>query len=261
MDKMKLMIVEDDMILSMGLESDLTSMGFIVAATESNGDVAVEKFTEIDPDLVLLDINLEGSTIDGIEVALAIKKVKDIPIIFLSALGGTETLERAKEVNPSYYLIKPCNKRQLQIAIDFALSNYISQETPSVDHSLHTHEPLSNIIFSKNEFFFIKKDFYYHRVNIEDVVFVKAESPGNNIRIITEYEDHFMSIGLKNFESQVRHPYFHRIHRSFLINIEKVIGFNGQEVILVFQGKKKKISIGNTYRDEFMNMFLRLKSD
>lgn len=261
MGKMNIMIVEDDLILAMGLEQDLIAMGYHVVGNEAKSDEALNTFKIANPDLILMDIDLAGSQLDGIELTREIKKTKDIPIIFLSALGGKETIERAKEVNPSYYLIKPCNKRQIQIAIDFALSNFISKEHPHVDHSLKTHEPLSHVIFSRSDFFFVKKEQHYHRINIKDIVYVKAEGPGNNIRIITDYDDHFLAIGLKNFEDQVHHPNLLRIHRSFIINMEKIVGFNGNEVILNIQIKQEKLSIGNTYREKFMNMFLRLKSD
>lgn len=261
MDALKILVVEDDFLLGYRIQSDLVGMGYNVVGPATNSEEALDLYHKEEPSLVLMDIDLEGSDLDGIQIAEEINDHRPVPIIFLSGLGGQETVNRAKKVNPAYYLIKPCNARQLQIAIDFAIQNFVEEEAPEVDHSLKHHEPLSGILYGSKEMFFIKRESKYVRVDIADIVYVKAESPGNNIRIVTEYAEQVVPTGMKYFMEQIRHPRLMRINRSYVINTDKIAAFDGGSVTLVRQQDKVDVSIGNTYKEAFLSSFLRLKTE
>ena len=117
-----ILIVEDESIVAMEIESYLLSLNYNITAICSTADEAYKKAISNDIDLVLMDIYLIES--DGIEATIRIKKIKpNLPIIFLSAYMDEETIDRAIEVNPEAYLTKPFNRKDLAVSIKIALKN------------------------------------------------------------------------------------------------------------------------------------------
>jgi DNA-binding response OmpR family regulator len=117
-----ILIVEDESIVAMELSSYLETLGLNVVFIAYSGYEALEAIEKFDIDLILMDIHLKGD-IDGIECAKKIKKIKDIPLIYLTAYCDDETLERAILTKPSSYLIKPINRNELKVAVKIALKN------------------------------------------------------------------------------------------------------------------------------------------
>ncbi len=120
MSKKKIFVVEDESIVSLEIQNRLKVLGYEVAGHAASGDEAITKITQVKPDLVLMDIRIKGD-IDGIETASRIKKILDIPIIFLTAYADETTLQRAKITDPFGYIIKPFEERELSINIEIAL--------------------------------------------------------------------------------------------------------------------------------------------
>lgn len=116
----KVLVVEDEIPISEELIGRLEALGVEVPATTAFGEDAIIKAGEILPDLVLMDINLEGE-MDGIEAAEQIRKQFDIPIIYLTAYADKTTLARAKKTDPLGYITKPFKDRDLEVAIELAL--------------------------------------------------------------------------------------------------------------------------------------------
>lgn len=123
MDKCKILIVEDEKIVSKEIEVRLKELGYLVADRVDTGEAAIEKTEKLLPDLVLMDIRLKGD-MDGIEAAEKIKERIGIPIIYLTAYADEQTLKRAKVTDPSGYLIKPFQSKELHSAIEIALYRY-----------------------------------------------------------------------------------------------------------------------------------------
>jgi len=118
--KTNILIVEDESIISIEIESYLLSLNYNVVAICSTANDAVEKVMEKSVDLVLMDIYLDKS--NGIEATKRIKQYQpNLPIIFLSAYMDEETINQAIAVNPQAYLMKPFNRKELAIAIKIAL--------------------------------------------------------------------------------------------------------------------------------------------
>jgi diguanylate cyclase (GGDEF)-like protein/PAS domain S-box-containing protein len=116
-----LMLVEDERIVAYDLKNQLQSMGYTVCAMVASGEQAMERVPVDSPDLVLMDIHLEGG-IDGIDAAIRIQADHKIPVIFLTAYAEDETLRRALASRPFGYLIKPCEARELHAMIQMALA-------------------------------------------------------------------------------------------------------------------------------------------
>lgn len=119
----KILVVEDEAIVAESLRIKLKKMGYIVISTASSGDEAIKKTEEYLPDLVLMDIVLQGE-IDGIEAARQIRTNFNIPVIYLTAYSDEKTLLRAKITEPFGYIIKPFKERELQVAIEISLFKY-----------------------------------------------------------------------------------------------------------------------------------------
>lgn len=119
----KILIVEDEMIISMEIKQKLHAMGYVVVGQAITGESAIQKSGETKPDLILMDIRLKGD-MDGITAAKRIMDLHDLPIIFLTAHSDKATLERAISVSPSGYLLKPFKERELMTNIEMSLHKH-----------------------------------------------------------------------------------------------------------------------------------------
>lgn len=118
--KARILIVEDELIIAKGIEKRIKALGYTVTDTVSSGEDAVEKAVKTLPDLVLMDINLQGD-MDGVEAAEKIRLQADIPIIYLTAYADSDTLSRAKVSEPFGYIVKPFQDITLKSGIEMAL--------------------------------------------------------------------------------------------------------------------------------------------
>ena len=119
----RLLIVEDEAIVAMDLRAKLVDMEYFVVGVARSGEDAVRMADEKSPDLVLMDINLQGD-MDGVAAAEHIRERRTIPVVFLTAMGDKDTLQRAKITEPQGYVLKPFNERDLYAAIEVALHRY-----------------------------------------------------------------------------------------------------------------------------------------
>jgi diguanylate cyclase (GGDEF)-like protein/PAS domain S-box-containing protein len=134
-----ILIVEDERIIALDLQRRLEKFGFHVCGLVPSGREAIDSAGEMAPDVILMDIMLSGD-IDGIEAAVQIRKLYQIPVIFLTAYADENTLQRAKEAEPFGYILKPFKERELYTTINITL--YKSR----VDQELLRQEQLFSAI-------------------------------------------------------------------------------------------------------------------
>jgi len=120
--KKNVLVVEDDEIIQQVLEWRLNTLGYTVCAKAATAEDAITCAREKKPDVVLMDISLKGQT-DGIEAAAAIKKLFQLPVIFLTASSREEDLERAKKVHPDGFIVKPFSDTDIRVALKLALAD------------------------------------------------------------------------------------------------------------------------------------------
>ncbi|MDR3510933.1 MAG: response regulator [Caulobacteraceae bacterium] len=135
------MAVEDERIVALHLKQQLTKLGFDVAAVAASGEIALRDIVDHHPDLVLMDIHIEGD-MDGIETAARILADLGIPVIYLTAYSEEATFERARATKPYGYLIKPYSERELYATIQMAL------ERRNVEMALRASEERFRSIFA-----------------------------------------------------------------------------------------------------------------
>jgi PAS domain S-box-containing protein len=137
-----IMIVEDEAIVSLEIEERLKSCGYNVVASVASGEQAIETAMLLRPNLILMDIRLEGP-IDGIKAAEIIndKSKFALPIIFLTAYSDQQTLEQAGATRPYGYLLKPFKEQELHATIQMALRKF------EMDQVLATNEENFRLFF------------------------------------------------------------------------------------------------------------------
>jgi signal transduction histidine kinase len=123
----RVMVVEDERIVSMHLRQQLLKLGYDVPAPIASGEVALQQVVALRPDLVLMDIHIEGG-LDGIETAAALAEKHDRPVIYLTAYAEPATLDRARATKPYGYLIKPFSERELHATIQMALERHRAEK-------------------------------------------------------------------------------------------------------------------------------------
>lgn len=121
MTKEKILFVEDDDVLARIISWRLTNLGYQVCGRATSGKEAMELVVQEKPDIVLMDINIQGD-IDGVETTEMIKKAFKTPVIYLTSHSDGPTLERAKATQPDGFVLKPFGDNELRVAIELALS-------------------------------------------------------------------------------------------------------------------------------------------
>lgn len=119
----RILIVEDDEIICNLITTMLEKKGYAVVGRISTGEEAIIKAAELEPDLILMDIHLEG-TMDGVAAARYIFQLFHYPIVFLTALCDDGLLERAKHAQPLGYILKPFTDKDLSSNVELALYNH-----------------------------------------------------------------------------------------------------------------------------------------
>ena len=121
--KIKVLIVEDEVLIAKHLEDALLSSDYMPIGIAHDSETALDFISNREPDFIILDINIDGQR-DGIELAEIVKKDHDIPFIFLTALSDLSTLDRAKKANPCGYIVKPFKTKDLISSITIGMYNY-----------------------------------------------------------------------------------------------------------------------------------------
>ena len=230
--EIKIGIVEDELLIAEKIKMILADIGYSVCEPVSNYADAIQMIQREKPDIVLLDINL-GSEKDGIDIAAEINKHYHQPFIFLTANSDGATIERAKEVKPYAYLVKPFTKEELFASIEIAFNNY-SRFTKPVEQAMTLNH---NYIFLRDNHRFIKLLF-------ENIVYL--ESRDNYIEIHTTDKKKIITRHtLNDFLSELPAGKFYRTHRSFAINTDMIDNIENTDV---FVGGIK-VPLSSTYRD------------
>ncbi len=128
--KGRVLIVEDDMLLSMVEERLIKRLGFEVIGKVTKGADAIEKEEKLSPDIIVMDVSLKGD-MDGIEAMETIRKKSDVPVIYLSGSGDRYSLERAKKTGFIDFLTKPVTGGDLKKPLYSAMNGHKAKSKSS----------------------------------------------------------------------------------------------------------------------------------
>jgi diguanylate cyclase (GGDEF)-like protein/PAS domain S-box-containing protein len=123
----RILVVEDESIVALDIQDRLESLGYEVPATVASGEAAIDQAGALRPDLVLMDIQLQGR-MDGVEAADQIRRRFGLPVIYLTANADHPTVARAKVTEPFGYVIKPFEERDLHTSIEIALYKHQAEQ-------------------------------------------------------------------------------------------------------------------------------------
>src|SRR6266545_6267217 len=118
----RILIVENEALIAEELRERLSRLGMTVIGVVDSAELAVHAAAHGHPEVVLMDIRLRGER-DGIDAAREIRQM-DVPVVYLTAHSDRATLERAKQVAPFGYVLKPFQERDLVVAIEMAIHRH-----------------------------------------------------------------------------------------------------------------------------------------
>ncbi|MEZ4793049.1 MAG: LytTR family transcriptional regulator DNA-binding domain-containing protein [Gelidibacter sp.] len=237
----KILIVEDEMIIAANISLQLSSLGYEVTGIVPRGEEALAHIKQAQPDIVLMDIALKGE-LDGVETVQVMQNDYDIPIIYLTANADDSNFNRAKSTNPYAFISKPFKKLDLQRAIELTV-NRLQSENDNVKHSNeNTMSPfiLSDCIFVRHHEKMVK-------VDIKDILYIEAER--NYCRIHSKDKEYLLVMTLKYMDEKLPDRHFIRVHRSFIVNISQIDEVATSHIVIA----RKAIPVSKALKEELLN--------
>ena len=242
MDKVKILVVEDEIIIADNICAILEGLGYEVLEPAISYTEALEILEEEKPDLALLDIQLAGRR-DGIDLAWKIKDDYDIPFIFLTSNADALTIERAKKVNPPAYLLKPFHKNDLYTSIEIALYNH-SQKQAVTTAAPENTEVEEDIILK--DALFIKHKQVFQKVKFEEILYLKSDHV--YVKMVTVADKEYLIRGSISKFLERLPSYFFKVHRSYVINLNELDAIG----LIKLTVGKHEIPIGKSYKAALM---------
>lgn len=245
MNMANIIVVEDESIVSKDIQQSLKKLGYNVVGAAASGEKAIELVDELLPDLVFMDIMLKGK-MSGIEAAEIIKEKHSIPIIYLTAYADENTLSKAKITEPYGYIIKPFKEVDIHTSIEMAL---------------YKHEKTQQVIKERDFLYSIVEG--HQEITTEGIIFVKSKSrqvklKTNEIYYVEALKDYVVINTLKTrytihstmkeIERKLSDKEFIRVHRSFIVRLDKIAAIEQSNLIL--DDDKKSVPIGGSYKDD-----------
>lgn len=241
-ENVKILIVEDDMIIGAKISMQLTNLGYEVTGIIPRGEEAIVHVAQNKPDIVLLDINLKGE-IDGIATATKMQERANIPIIYVTANTDEATFNRAKETRPYAFIGKPIKNLDLQRAIELTIERLAEE----FSHSKEAVETLNaDTPFILSDRIFVKHASKMLRILLTEILYVEADR--NYCQIYTKNQKYTLGISLGAFEEKLPSGIFLRIHRSHVVNISHIEEVSEGHVLI----NGKHLSLGYTFREELL---------
>lgn len=239
MEKIRILIVEDDMIIAANISLQLINLGYEVTGIETKAEEAIHHALETKPDIILMDIQLKGKT-NGIDVAHAIRRYLDIPLIYLTANADDATFQKAKETHPYAFISKPFTNLNLERTIAL-----VEEKIKEKRENVSTED---TFVDSQEDRIFIRNNNKLIKVMLDDILYVEADR--NYCKITTESQTYLVVSPLNKFCEKIDPRHFVRIHRSFVVNFSKLEAVAESYVEI----KGKLIPIGKQYKEDLHRM-------
>ena len=242
MSKTNVLVIEDESIVSKDIQHSLKKLGYNVVGSASTGEKAIELAVELKPDVVLMDIMLKGQ-LTGIEAAEKIKESIEVPVIYLTAYADEATLAKAKVTEPYGYIIKPFKEIDIHTSIEMAIYKHSKESEVKKERDM-----LFSLVENKDskDFIFVKSNSRLVKLKTSDIYFVEALKDYVVINALTSrYTIHST---MKDIEKKLPSDLFIRVHRSFIVALDKIAAIEQPNLIL--ENDKKVIPIGGSYKEE-----------
>lgn len=242
MNGTNVLVVEDESIVSKDIQLSLKKLGYNVVGAADTALKAIELAEEHKPDIILMDIMLKGD-LTGIDAADRIRKQLFIPVIFLTAYADESTLTKAKVTEPYGYIIKPFKEIDLHTSIEMALYKYGKEREKSKERDL-----LYSLVQNQEHkgFVFVKSNSRLVKLRTSDIYFVEALK--DYVVINTLNSRYTIHSTMKDIEAKLPGNEFLRVHRSYIVRLDKIEAVDQPNLIL--ENDKKTVPIGGSYKEE-----------
>lgn len=248
---LRVLVVEDEPLFAELLEACLADLHYIVLGPVSSAAAALALVREgnAKPDVALLDIYLGERSLDGIELARRLLAERPLPLIFLTSQADAVSFERARQLCPAAYLVKPADPAAIQRAIELAVSNFVSSSLArqeATDNSLYATPGMAALLPNA---IFLKEGGLLVKVLLHDITWIEAEgkycqlalSGGRVVQVRQPLRDISQHLPLEQFV---------QIQRSYLINAEYIERIDPVRNIVQVAGNI--LPIGLMYRDNLL---------
>jgi DNA-binding LytR/AlgR family response regulator len=233
---MRIGIVEDELLVADSMSEMLKELGYEVSKPAISYSRAIKMIEDFNPELLLLDIQLAGSK-DGIELAETVRTSHNMPVIFLTANSDAATINRAKNVKPNAFLVKPFTQNELFAAIEIASHNFTEQNR---DWAAPANPAYPNILMVKDSNSIVK-------VYVHEILYLQAEHVYVTIHL-KDGRKLTVRSGLKDYLQNFDPRFFYLVHRSYAANLKHVHKIEGNEIVL----NRHRIPIGKTQKEELL---------
>jgi DNA-binding LytR/AlgR family response regulator len=246
MDTLRITIVEDEFIVAEDLRMILEGEGYAVTGTLDTAESAYDHILHENPDLVMVDIRLRGP-MTGIELTEKLRLLRPMPVIYLTANSDEETYQRARRTKPQAFLVKPFNVRTLLATVDLAFYNFSENREADeiIDPAPFENKPLAIPV---SDGFFIRAGGKHRKIKGEDLLFIEAD--GSYAKVVTEGGQYTISQNLSAFQRKSNLSSLLRVHRSYLVNINRVDSFDETYLYI----GNHHIPISKSYRNDFLSV-------
>ena len=241
MEKFKVIIIEDELIIAEDIKDILEQASYEVIGIAASGKEAIQLLQQELPDILLVDISIKGD-MDGIQVANTIREQFHLPFIYITSYTNKSILERAKLTKPFGYIVKPYKEQDVLIAVELALSNAASESIKSDNllSSIKTKvQPMDDHLFIRDKGGLLK-------IKFSDILYLEAD--GNYTTIHLAAHKYTLRSTLKNAEDQLPTDRFFRIHKSYIINLQEITKIDSSAVVV----GKSLLPIGRIYQEPLM---------
>jgi len=236
MSRIKILIVEDELIISQDISFKLEDLGYEVVEMASDYEEAIEIIEAEALDIVLLDINLSEEK-DGIDVAKYIRANKDLPFVYLTSNADFSTVSRAKETKPNGYVLKPVQTKELLVAIEMALASVTGVAT--------NQKPIT-----KEHLFVHHKDALV-KISQKDILYLQAD--GNYTKILTVGQRYMVRGNIKETQKNLGDT-FCRVHKSYVVNLNHIDKIKATTL----EVNEIEIPIGKSFKEDLLNRIKKI---
>lgn len=214
----------------------LEDNGYDVCGQAVSYESAIRCFDKERPDLVLLDINLQGGK-TGIDIAEWINTKRKVPFIYTSSLSNTTTIERASNTAPAAYIVKPFKEAQLLASIEVALTNYDRNKNTQVENVALIDDAI-----------FVKNKHRYTKIRLADISYLKKDD--NYLLIHTNENRYMIRSTIGSFIDKLKYAKLVRTHKSYAVNFDYVTEVSPNHLML----DKIEVPLSKSYSESIKSI-------
>ena len=214
--KVKILIVEDELIIAEDMRSMLEDSGYEVCGVTGDPEEAKRLIMATRPDIILLDITLGVKQL-GLELAQYILDNHHTPFIFCTSHGDKTTIQSATALKPYGYLIKPFEQADLYAAVELALVNYSKKQTANSEQTISDNQ--ENLLIKSA--LFIKEGSMYVKVQKDEILWLSSDGNYSQVHLKNDKKS-LVRMPLKDLLDQLPKDQFFRVHRSYVVNLNAI---------------------------------------